>query len=579
MPKDLKSDLKSDVESTSHYQVFSIISKFCVFQIVMPGTLRTVICLLRNDLRVHDNEALLWAHRNGDLIVPLYCFDPEHFKGTWHFNFPKTGPHRAKFILESVQNLKKNLIKQNSNLVVEMSKPLDCIQRLTKYCSEVSNPVVSVVYQKEVTFEEIKVENEIKQFCKSQSINVQEIWGSTMYHTKDLPFKNAGAIPDTYTQFRKEVEARSKVRPILDMPESFKPVPPGVPLGSMPDLVTLGVKQEHHQDQRTAFPFPGGETSGMDRLNDYLWGSHSVAKYKETRNGMVGENYSTKFSPWLALGCLSPRMIFSLIKKYEKEEVENKSTYWVLFELIWRDYFKFVCEKYGDKVFYLSGILNKHLPWSQDMDKFKAWADGRTGVPFVDANMREMKETGWMSNRGRQNVASFLVKDLGLDWRLGAEWFESQLLDHDVCSNYGNWNYAAGIGNDPRENRKFNMVKQAMDYDGEGEFVRVWVEELRGIKGGKVHVPWTLGDGELQRFGVELGVTYPKPMILAPEWNRHAGGKQPNNSNRGNGGSSKGQKGINSYFKSDQKSGQSDEKPGGKGGRGGKAPLRGGRVQ
>ena len=122
----------------------------------------------------------------------------------------------------------------------------------------------------------------------------------------------------------------------------------------------------------------------------------------------------------------------------------NQSTYWVIFELLWRDYFRFVCYKYGDSVFHETGIMNKRLPWSQDKVKFEAWREGRTGVPFVDANMRELARTGWMSNRGRQNVASFLVKDLGLDWRLGAEWFESQLLDHDVCSNYGNWNYAAG---------------------------------------------------------------------------------------------------------------------------------------
>jgi len=538
-----------------------------------------VICLLRNDLRVHDNEVLLWAHRNGDYIIPLYCFDPDHFKGTWHFSFPKTGPHRAKFLLECVQDLKKNLISQNSNLVSEISKPLDCIKRLTEYCSDISKPVVDVVFQKEVTFEEINVENDIKEFCKSHAINVQELWGSTMYHTQDLPFKSRAAIPDTYTQFRKEVESKSKVRPVLAMPQSFKPIPPGLPLGSVPDLQALGVQDEYQVDQRSAFPFSGGETQALERVQHYLWGTHSVAKYKETRNGLVGKNYSTKFSPWLALGCISPRSIFSMIKKYEKEEVANQSTYWVLFELIWRDYFKFVCQKYGDRVFYLSGILNKHLPWSQDMDKFRAWADGRTGVPFVDANMRELKYTGWMSNRGRQNVASFLVKDLGLDWRLGAEWFESQLLDHDVCSNYGNWNYAAGIGNDPRENRKFNMIKQGMDYDGEGEFVRLWVPELKGLKGGKVHVPWTLNERELEFAGVELGVTYPKPLVIAPEWNRHAAGKQNNKGPQGNNGYSKGQKGINFYFKSEQKGGQAEVRSGGKGNRGSKTPLRGGRVQ
>ena len=273
------------------------------------------------------------------------------------------------------------------------------------------------------------------------------------------------------------MESRSRVRPVIEMPAQLKPMPPGFEVGHLPSLEDLGVEQLG-RDHRTAFPFTGGESSGLARLQDYLWTTHSVATYKETRNGLVGKNYSTKFSPWLANGSLSPRMIHDQIKKYERAEVANQSTYWVLFELIWRDYFKFVCLKFGDRVFHRSGILGQDQPWSQNKEQFTAWAEGRTGVPFVDANMRELKRTGWMSNRGRQNVASFLVKDLGLDWRLGAEWFESQLLDHDVCSNYGNWNYAAGIGNDPRENRKFNMIKQAMDYDGEGKFVRLWVEEL-----------------------------------------------------------------------------------------------------
>ena len=116
---------------------------------------------------------------------------------------------------------------------------------------------------------------------------------------------------------------------------------------------------------RSAFPFSGGETSALERLNYYLWASDCVAKYKETRNGLIGQDYSTKFSSWLAAGCISPRKIFWEIKKYEDNRVANNSTYWVIFELLWRDYFRFVCQKYGDRVFYQSGILNKKIDWSQ----------------------------------------------------------------------------------------------------------------------------------------------------------------------------------------------------------------------
>ena len=356
------------------------------------------------------------------------------------------------------------------------------------------------------------------------------------------------------------------MRPVIEMPLQLKPLPPGFEAGQPPSLEDLGVDQVN-RDHRSAFPFSGGETTGLARLQDYLWGSHSVATYKETRNGLVGQNYSTKFSPWLAHGCLSPRMIYDQIKKYERSEVANQSTYWVLFELLWRDYFKFVCLKFGNRVFHRSGILGQDRAWSQNMEQFNAWAEGRTGVPFVDANMRELKHTGWMSNRGRQNVASFLVKDLGLDWRLGAEWFESQLLDHDVCSNYGNWNYAAGIGNDPRENRKFNMIKQAMDYDGEGKFVRLWVEELGEVKGSRVHMPWTLNRAELEKAKLEIGVDYPKPVLVAPEWNRHQGGGGGGKSNQRS--NNNGQQKITNFYSKpgEPQSKSRNKKPLPKGGR------------
>jgi len=546
--------------------------------------LRTAIYLFRNDLRLHDNECLEIVNKTADFLINVYCFDPAHFRQTWHFGFQKTAPFRAKFLIQSVENLKNNLKAKNSDLLIALDSPENTLKSLVDICASTA-PVTSLVYQKEITFEEVNVENSLKNICRSNDIKVQEVWGSTLYHVQDVPFKSR-QVPDTYTQFRKEVEGRSRVRGTFPTPESIKPFPQvKLPDQPVPSLADLGLK-EPSEDPRSAFPFAGGETTALERLNHYLWDSRAVETYKETRNGLLGKNYSTKFSPWLALGCISPRRIFKEIKKYEREEVANKSTYWVIFELIWRDYFKFVCLKFGDKVFYRSGILGSDQEWSQDMKQFKAWAEGRTGVPFVDANMRELKETGWMSNRGRQNVASFLIKDLGLDWRLGAEWFESYLLDHDVCSNYGNWNYAAGIGNDPRENRKFNMVKQGMDYDADGQYIRTWVQELKKIGGGKVHVPWTLSSRELEAADVDIGITYPKPMVIAPEWGRHT---QKSNKRPGYRDPPKGQKGIDFYFKSGPKSGEATQGGGGSSGggyraggghkKGGKGAPRGGRVQ
>ncbi|KAK4302507.1 hypothetical protein Pmani_025414 [Petrolisthes manimaculis] len=515
------------------------------------------LCWLRNDLRYHDNEILLKAHQEADTVLPVYCFDPRHYQGTYHHCFPKTGQHRGCFILKSVQNLRHTLQAKGSELVMRWGQPEQVIpELLSSLHSSQPSTHFSVFYQTEVTKEEKDVETGVREGCKAFKATVHPVWGATLYHRDDLPF-TINRLPDTYTGFRKEVEGRGRIRPPLTMPDKLKPLPPDCLPGDLPSMAQLGLS-DMSVDKRTAFPFSGGESEGMKRVEQYFWGTDSVAKYKETRNGLLGEKYSTKFSSWLSLGCLSPRYVYSELKKYERERTANQSTYWVIFEMIWRDYFKFVCLKYGDRVFYPSGIKGKKIQWSYNSKLFNAWKEGTTGVPFVDANMREMRETGWMSNRGRQNVASFLIKDLKQDWRLGAEWFESQLLDHDVCSNYGNWNYAAGIGNDPREDRKFNMVKQAMDYDSQGDFVRTWVPELKGISGGAIHTPWSLSFSTLDQAGVSLGEDYPNPIVVAPEWSRHTHKAGPANNSRGNGGKWNSgqkprQKGMDFYFKSQKK--------------------------
>lgn len=515
------------------------------------GKRTTIVYFMRNDLRLHDNECLRWACSNADFVLPLYCFDPDHFRGTYHHGFPKTGSHRAKFIIQSITDLREKLMKKGSQLIVRPERPSVALSQLIDQCQS-SCPVSAVVFQNEVCSEELQVESSIEKLCKEKGIQVKTFWGSTLFHIDDLPFGGKKGIPDTYTQFRTAVEKGTKIRPLIQTPESLKPLPlvNGGKLGDIPALKDLGIEDNVEiPDPRSAFPFKGGESSAVERLNYYLWKSDCVAKYKETRNGLIGQDYSTKFSPWLAIGNLSPRLIYHKLKQYENERVSNQSTYWVIFELIWRDYFRFVCWKYGDSVFYPGGILRKRQKWKEDKDGFLKWCQGNTSVPFVDANMRELLKTGWMSNRGRQNVASFLVKDLGLDWRLGAEWFESLLVDHDVCSNYGNWNYSAGIGNDPREDRKFNMIKQGLDYDPDGDYIRLWVPELRNITGGKVHYPWNMTISEAKNANFVIGDTYPKPIIIAQEWGRHYNKKPTGPGSKSTPG--KGQKrGIDFYFKS-----------------------------
>ncbi|XP_071795884.1 cryptochrome DASH-like [Asterias amurensis] len=492
----------------------------------MSTKLKTIICLLRNDLRYHDNEVLHWAHLNADFVIPLYCLDPRHYSGTWHYSFPKTGPHRLKFLLQTLHDLKDSLKSVGSELVVSRGEPEKVITNLISQLGKEN--VKAVALQQEATREETDVERAVEKSCQ---VPVHKVWGSTLYHKEDIPFR-IPQLPNVFTEFRKRTENQSRVRPTLSMPSRLKPLPTGVDPGYIPTMEEYGMK-EPAQDPRSAFPYGGGERQALARIQHYFWDHDYIASYKETRNGLIGPDYSTKFSSWLALGCLSPRKIYEEIKRYEKERKTNQSTYWVIFELLWRDYFKFVALKFGDRLFYLSGLLGKHREWQENQKLFDAWREGKTGVPFVDANMRELATTGFMSNRGRQNVASFLTKDLKLDWRLGAEWFEHLLIDHDVCSNYGNWLYCAGVGTDPRPARKFNMVKQGLDYDAQGDYIRSWIPELQAIKGGAIHTPWALSSSMLMKCEVTLGHTYPMPVVKAPEWAKHIRTQERGKSGRG----------------------------------------------
>ena len=225
--------------------------------------------------------------------------------------------------------------------------------------------------------------------------------------------------------------------------------------------------------QNTAFPFKGGENQALKRIDNYFFETQNLSQYKQTRNGLIGANYSSKLSAWLANGCVSAKSIYWKVKEYEAEFGSNEDTYWLIFELIWRDYFKYISMKFGNRIFKLDGILNKNYEWKFNQKAFNNWTSGNTNEPFVNANMIELAKTGFMSNRGRQNVASFWAKEWQQDWRIAAAYFESLLIDYDVHSNYGNWIYNAGVGNDPRD-RKFNIKRQAEMYDGNQAFQKLW---------------------------------------------------------------------------------------------------------
>jgi len=462
------------------------------------------ILWFRNDLRVHDHEPLQQAIAAQTPILPVYCLDPRHF-GTTAFGFPKTGSFRAQFLVESLADLRQTLRHLGSDLILRYGRPEEELPRLAA-----AFDVEAVYGYSDRTDEEMRVEKALKATLTAQGIPLKTVWGHTLYHLDDLPFA-LEQLPELFTTFRKRVERESGVNPPLRSPQHLPPLPSLDP-GELPTLATLDLPPLP-ADERGVLPFRGGESEGLARVQHYIWEGDRLRTYKETRNGMLGADYSSKFSPWLAMGCLSPRYLHAQVQQYEAERVKNDSTYWLIFELLWRDYFRFICAKHGTKIFQSEGLQGIPIPWKQDWERFDLWRQGMTGFPLVDANMRELATTGFMSNRGRQNVASFLTKNLGIDWRMGAEWFESLLVDYDACSNYGNWNYTAGVGNDARGFRFFNILKQSKDYDPQGEYVKHWLPELAPIPAAKVHEPWKLQPVEQKRFGVQLGVEYPRPVV------------------------------------------------------------------
>ena len=418
------------------------------------------------DLRLNDNETLVQAIHESDEIIPVYCMDEQHFQTT-EFGFKKIGNFRALFLLESLTDLDKSLRELGTGLIVVKGRPETEIYKLAeKY------KVQKVFAKKQVGHEELVTQSKVEIELKKINTALETFDTNTLYHPDDLPF-TITAIPDVFTDFRKRAEKEANVRKSFHSPESISSPP--IEKLLLPTLPELGL-ENYLFDCRAAFPFKGGESSGIERVNHYLSETHAIATYKETRNGMIGENYSSKFSPWLALGCISPKIIYHEIKNYESTNVANESTYWLVFELLWRDYFYFMMRKYPTHFFTPNGInkqkvsKNIHEPFL-----FEKWKTGQTENDFINANMIELNQTGFMSNRGRQNVASYFCHDLKLNWRYGAAYFEQQLIDYDVFSNWCNWAYIAGVGNNPRGISIFNIEKQANDYDKNKLYRNLWL--------------------------------------------------------------------------------------------------------
>ena len=461
--------------------------------------MKRVIVWFRNDLRLSDHEPLSKAIQSSEQIIPVYCWDPREWEED-AFGHTKTGDFRTHFLWESLQDLDQSLRERGSALWILRGKPEETLPQLA-----LDVQASSIFAFKEIGTEEAEVENALEKKLFAQGTDLKLFWGRTLLNLTDLPMP-IRSFPEVFTHFRKEVERSVSIRALFPTPQRI-----ASPLKQIQEQwkeIENLLPETPTVNQVGTIRFEGGERAGKARIQSYIWEKDLLKIYKETRNGLLGGDYSSKFSPWLAMGCISPRTIYQEVQSYEKERVKNKSTYWLIFELLWRDYFQFITHKHGKHLFIRGGIQRTPLPVQPDERKWEAWISGNTGIPFVDANMRELAQTGFLSNRGRQNVASYLVKDLGQDWRRGASYFEHMLIDYDVCSNWGNWNYVAGVGNDPRKHRYFNVVSQGRRYDPKGDYIKFWVPELASLPPALIHEPWEKAD-QVKEYGVELGKNYP----------------------------------------------------------------------
>jgi deoxyribodipyrimidine photo-lyase len=420
---------------------------------------KTGLFWFTNDLRIEDNPALFKATAEVDKLVCVYCVRPQ--STFLDQQAPsKLSPNRQQFLYDSLIDLEKSLAAQGQQLLVEFKSPGDAISELiTQYN-------ISHIYRSNNAGEfERKAWNTLRK--RYAMIQFHQVDSHTLFDRSELPF-TLDNLPDSFSKFRRKVE-KITVKAPEEKPAHF----PASCLTTKQDWQDSWKDQSLHSQLGDGQLFRGGAEAGRQHLVNYFK-TNRASTYKETRNGLDGISYSTKFSPWLCNGSISARQIISELHKYESEIESNKSTYWIYFELLWREYFQWYAHSHKANLFKFSGINNGNPTTSFYPERFQKWCQGNTPYPIVNACMKQLNATGYMSNRGRQLVASCFVHELNLDWRYGAAYMEQQLIDYDVASNWGNWQYLAGVGADPRGHRRFDLVKQTQIYDPEGAFIKRW---------------------------------------------------------------------------------------------------------
>jgi deoxyribodipyrimidine photo-lyase len=450
----------------------------------------TVIWWIRRDLRLHDNQALSTALESGMPVQPLFIFDPNLLNSDY------VGDKRLAFLFASLRALDNDLQAVGSYLLTRRGDPAEVLGELR----------AELEYQKVVAERDHSPYAQRRDHRVGTVVPLQRVGSSAIR----LPGSVRKADDDPYVVFspfrNRWMEGR------LPSPQDVLPAPDSIT--SPAPLEGVGIPED--PDYQLNDEFPIGEENARQRLLEFTEPDGIIAGYANQRNRMAAHGTS-RLSPYLRFGIISPREAFVAAReaqaRQDSHDARQGSSTWIE-ELIWRDFYLHILNFFPRAR--TENFRQKYdaLNWRNDQAEFEAWTEGKTGYPVVDAAMRQLKSIGWMHNRARMIVASFLVKDLLVDWRWGERHFMQHLIDGDPASNNGGWQWAAGTGTDAAPYfRIFNPVSQSEKHDPEGTYIRRWVPELELIPNKRVHEPWTLSQDEQAEYECVIGQDYPAPIV------------------------------------------------------------------
>jgi deoxyribodipyrimidine photo-lyase len=456
----------------------------------------------RRDLRVYDHPALCAALACHEQVVPVFCLDDRLLHGR------HASGSRTAFLLECLTDLDSQLAERGARLVIRHGPPE---RELPALAGETG---ASEIYlsRDPGPYEAIRGRR-VRAALEQAGVTGHAYPGASVVDDVRAIQTGQGRPYTVFTPFYRNWERVSR-RPVLDAPKRIE-MPARTRHGRVPSLASLGLEQE------VAEPARGGERAGLTRLARFLDGA--VGDYDSGRD-QAGADGSSRLSPYLRFGCLSPRAVEDQLPGGTGARAtgagapggEAQGPAALRRQLCWRDFYQHVLVHHPENAEQeFQSRYRGTLAWPGGDEEFTAWTEGRTGIPLVDAGMRQLRREGWMHNRIRLVVGSFLTKDLGIDWRRGEDWFMRLLLDGDQASNNGNWQWIASVGVDPQPafRRIYNPSLQQERFDPGGRYVRRYVAELARVPDEYLAEPWRMPEREQERAGCRIGQDYPGPIV------------------------------------------------------------------